>query len=194
VPGGAGDALGVRVRGAPDPAGTDRPATPHTLLAAARILAAKGKDRDAEFVLGRIVREYPAFVPAYVELSELYLRKRRVDQAVSILCQGTKTMPNDPVLRNNLGMCWLLKNSYQRAFSEFQAAAGCDPDDARYRANMALALGMMGRYDEALALYRQVVTEMEAHENLAIIGEARRDPSFAARQWALVQSLGVEDE
>ena len=189
-----GDSAGAHPEDASWDRGTDRPATPQTLLAAARIFAAKGQDRDAEFVLRRIVSEYPGFVPAYVELAELYVRHRRMDQAVDVLCKAVTKVPRDPVLRNNLGMCYLLKSDHDRALLEFQAAVGVDPNDARYRANMALALGMMGRYDEALSLYRQIVTEIECHENLAVIGEARRDPSFAAREWALVQELRIQEK
>ncbi|MGB6909635.1 MAG: tetratricopeptide repeat protein [Methyloceanibacter sp.] len=72
-------------------------------------------------------------------------------------------------------MCMLVGDRYGEALSMFSEAAGIMPEDARYRANMAVALGMMGRYAEALSLYEQIMSSSDAHHNLAILREARND-------------------
>ncbi|MHC5161543.1 MAG: hypothetical protein ACYSO4_00240 [Planctomycetota bacterium] len=36
---------------------------------------------------------------------------------------------------------------------------------------MATALALMGRYDEALSLYRQILPEQQARENVRILKE-----------------------
>ena len=38
---------------------------------------------------------------------------------------------------------------------------------------MAAALGMMGRYEEALALYRQAIPERDAQHNIGVLHRAR---------------------
>jgi hypothetical protein len=64
--------------------------------------------------------------------------------------------------------------------------------DARYRGNMALALGMLGRYEESLSLYQQVVSPSDAHFNLAVICDARKDPARAEQEYKLaVDASGV---
>lgn len=153
----------------------DRPPTAKTLYTFARLLAAQGKDAECQFVLRRVIEEHPRYLPAYCELAELHLRHRGVEDAIATLSAGLGVSPQDPILLNNLGMCWMLKGDYDKALSMFTPAAAIAPQDARYRANMAASLGMMGRYDEALSLYQQVVPTTEAYYNLSVLCEARND-------------------
>ena len=161
--------------------GADRPPTPRALYAMAGILAGQGRDAECEPVLRRIVREHPRFLPAYCDLAELALRHRRADDAIETLSAGLRLAPRDPILLNNLGMCWILKREYGDALGVFTRAAGIMPQDARYRANMAVSLGMMGRYEESLSLYQQVVPTPDAHHNLGVIRRARGDLFAAIR-------------
>jgi len=71
-------------------------------------------------------------------------------------------------------MCHLLKGDYDDALEQFTQASAVG-DDRRYRANMAVALGMLGRYNESMALYEQIVGEEDAKHNLRVIIEARKD-------------------
>lgn len=154
-------------------AGADRAPTARTLYATARLLAAQRRDSQCESLLTRIIREHPAFMPAYCELAELRVRQRRVDEAVATLRAAQRQSPGDPVVINNLGMCAMLKGEYQEALDLFTQAVAKVPDNARYRANMAAACGMLGRYEEALALYRQTVSEADAQHNLGVLHRAR---------------------
>ena len=163
----------------------DRPPTASTLYRMARVLTATGKDAEAEAVLLSCRERYPAFRPAFLDLAGLYVRHGKLDGAIDVLEQGLQRAPRDPILRNDLGMCWLFKGRYQQALDEFALAADAAPDDARFRANQALAAGMLGRYDEALALYRQVMPAPEAHYNLALVCEARADHERAEQEYTL---------
>jgi Flp pilus assembly protein TadD len=95
-------------------------------------------------------------------------------------------------MTNNLGMCWLMRGDYAKASEEFTRACGLAPQNARYRSNLAVALGMMGRYDESLALFAQVVPAGTAHYNLYVICQARKDPSRASREYALAEEGGFQ--
>lgn len=46
-------------------------------------------------------------------------------------------------------------------------------ENARYRANTAVALGLMGRDEESLSLLRKVLPEGQAEHNLQVLREAR---------------------
>ena len=72
---------------------------------------------------------------------------------------------------------------YKRALEFFTKAAAADPDNARYRANMAMSVGMLGRYDEALTLYMQILSPADAHFNLGVICEARDDLDRAFEEY-----------
>jgi tetratricopeptide (TPR) repeat protein len=158
----------------------DRPPTLKTLYVMAKLYASRGKDAEAEAALQRVIAENPTFIPAYCEMAEAQLRQRRTDDAIKTLNSGLKASPRDAILLNDLGMCHLLKNDYANALSAFKLALSVRPDDERYCSNAAVALGMLGRYDEALAAYAAILPPADAHYNLGVICESRRDPERAA--------------
>ena len=176
-------------------AGADRAPTPKTLYAMARIFAAQGRDAESQFVLERVLVIDPSFMPAYCDLAELHMRYGQVDQAVRVLKVGLDISPRDPVLLNNLGMCCFFNHDWPGASEHLTEAVAISPYNTRYRTNLGLALGMMGRYEESLALYEQVVAPGKAQYNLALICEARGDADGAARARAKARELGyVPDE
>ena len=172
----------------------DRGPTPRTLYAMSRILAAQHRDGECQRLLSQIIAESPNFMPAYNDLAELQMRQRRIDQAVSVLQAGLKRASNQPVLLNNLGMCNLLKGNYDEALKQFTAAAALVPDDSRFRANMATALGMLGRYEESLALYQQICAAADAHYNVAVLAEARHDSARATVEYDLAKNMEAAAE
>jgi Flp pilus assembly protein TadD len=152
-----------------DPFDPDRPPTAKTLYLMADILSAQGKDGEAEQLYNRIITQYPDFLPAYNDLSALQMRQRRIPEAMRTLEAGLKIKSDDPVLLNNMGMCCLIRKEYEKALSYFTEAAGLVPENTRYRSNTATALALLGRRDEALSLYRQILPEEEAMENIRIL-------------------------
>ncbi len=151
----------------------DPPPTPKALYAMARILGKQGKDATCQLVLLRIIREHRNFIPAYNELAQLHVRQGALDNAVQTLLAGLHVVPNEPVLLNNLGMCWLLKKDYTGALENFTKAASLAPHNERYRSNLAVALAMAGRYEEALALFMQVLPLEDANHNMEVLAHAR---------------------
>ncbi len=171
--------------------GANRAPTPRTLYSLAKIFATQGKERQCRYVLVRIIREQPDFVPAYCELAELYMRQGQVQMAADTLKAARKQAPRDPVLMNNLGLCYLLRDEHADAETMFAAAAGERPSDARYRANLAVAIGMTGRYDEALLLFKQLMSEKDAYYNLGVICEARNDRQGALEAFDKCEEIHV---
>ncbi len=159
------------------------------MFALARLYKSQGRDAEAASVLARIIQDYPTFLPAYYELAEIQLRYQKTAEAMRVISAGLKVSPRDPILLNNLGMCLLLKQDFAAALVQFRKAAAVAPGDARYRANMAMALGMMGRYDESLALYSQILPPAEAHYNLAVLCEGRKDNQRASSEYAQAFSM-----
>lgn len=150
----------------------NQPPSAKTLYAMAEILAAQGRDSQCEFVLRRIIREHPQFTQAYNSLAELQMRQSRLNEAIETISCGLRVHPGDPILLNNLGMCWMIRREYEKALKMFTMAAGVLPENVRYRANMAVALGLMGRDEESLSLFKQVLPEDQAKHNLKILQEA----------------------
>lgn len=151
----------------------DQPPSAKTLYSMADILATQGKDSQCEFVLRRCMQEYPQFTPAYNSLAELQMRQGRVHEAVAVLSKALEIRPKDPVLLNNLGMCLLIRKEYDKALDQFTQAGGLVPENEKYRANMAIALGLLGRQEESLALLEQVLPQDKARHNAEVLRRAR---------------------
>ncbi|MHC4457656.1 MAG: tetratricopeptide repeat protein [Planctomycetota bacterium] len=165
----------------------DRPPTAKTLFAMADIFATQGRDSECELVLNRIIHEYPNFILAYNSLAELQMRHGRINKAIETITSGLRIRSEDPVLLNNLGMCRMIRRDYGKALDMFTKAAGIMPENARYRANMAVALALMGRYDESLSLFKQVLPEEQASQNVSVIRKVRKnaEQDSAAKPGAL---------
>jgi tetratricopeptide (TPR) repeat protein len=172
------------------PVNGDRTPNAKTLYSMSKIMVSRSKDGEAESILSKLIHEHPDFMPAYEDLAELYLRHDRIDSAIEVLKSGVKSSPQDAVLWNNLGMCRMVQKQYGEALTCFTNAAAGEPRDARSRANLAVALGMLGRYDESLALYLQILSPAEAHHNLGVLCEARKDNTRALQEFATSESLG----
>ncbi|MCE5325967.1 MAG: tetratricopeptide repeat protein [Planctomycetaceae bacterium] len=169
--------------------GAKRPPSARTLLAMARILIAQGRDQKGQFVLDKIVQEYPQCSEAYVELAELHMRHRRVDVAITTLQQGLMNARNDPVLLNDLGVCWIFRTQYNAAETVFRQAAAAAPGNTRYQGNLAMAIAMQGRYEEALSIYTKILAQSDAHTNIAVIAQSRNDTLRAKRECAIAEEL-----
>lgn len=169
--------------------GADRPPTAKTLYALARLMDAQGKRAECEVVLGRTIQRFPEFSPAYLDWASLKIKEGRPDDAIAIIQQGLDFSEDDPVLWNDLGMCRMIKCDYAHALEAFERAAAIEPAGRRYTCNAALALGMLGRYDDCLTAYEQVIGLARAHYNLAVICEARNDIERAGEEYAAARQL-----
>jgi Flp pilus assembly protein TadD len=159
----------------------DRPPTAKTLWAIADILATQGRDKECQYVLKRIINENPGFMPAYNSLAELQMRQGQTNMAIQTLQDGLRADPQDPILLNNLGMCWVVRRDNEAALEMFTRAAGIMPENRKYRANMAVVLGLMERDEEALSLFNQVLPVELANQNLAVLQNTQdnEEPSWS---------------
>lgn len=154
-----------------DSARDPRP-TARTLATMATILTSQGKFSESEALLRKAIQEHPEYVPAYDHLAELYMHVGNTELAILTLSAGLEQNPDNPRLLNNLGMCWLVRKDYEKALEAFVKSAGLAPNKAKYRSNMAVALAMLGRYEEARSLFEQVMTAKESEHNLRVLREA----------------------
>jgi len=176
-------------RSAPPQLHEDSAPRDEVLQAQARVFVERGEDDRAEQVLTTLIADYPGFLAAYNELSELYLRQGRRADAMDVLRAGLLMQPDDPVLLNNLGVCHLMEKDYELALERFRQASLATPDDARSRANRAAALGMMGRLDEAREVYDDLMQPWNVHYNMAVLCEALGLDERAQEEFARAEKL-----
>lgn len=167
----------------------NNPPTTRTLYATAEILATQGRDSECEYVLRKIIQDNPTFLPAYNSLAELQMRRGQTNAAIETLQHALVINSEDPVVLNNLGMCWIVHRNYEKALKMFTEAAGIIPENMRYRSNMAVALGLMGRDEESLSLFKQVLPEDQANHNLDILREARSSKKPASERISQSQHI-----
>ena len=149
------------------------PPSASTLQMTGRILAAKGLYDQAEFVLTRLIQDYPEDLAAYTELAEILVAQGRILDGVRILELGMTRLPNNAVLLNDLGMCRLLQRDLPGATKAFQGAMAADPGDSVYIGNCALVAALHGDEKQAQLLWSRVASPDEVRANLALAREAK---------------------
>lgn len=78
------------------------------------------------------------------------------DQANTAYGYARQLEPRHPELLADMGYAAYLQQDYAAAEQLLQAALEERSDNARARSNLALVVGCQGRYDESLALFREV--------------------------------------
>jgi len=147
-----------------------------TLFVMGQMFAAKGKTAPAEQFFRQAIAEQEAFLPAYSDLAKLLVTSGKIDEALQIIENGLQHGPDSPVLLNNKGICLLLKKQYPDALATFQRAAAVSSSPL-YRANEALALGIIGKEQEARSAFTAIMSDRDAEHNIAIV-RTMRDPQI----------------
>ena len=74
--------------------------------------------------------------------------------------------PNDPSVLSNLGMSYLLTKDLKTAETYLRSAAGQPGADSGVRQNLALAVGLQGRFDEAERIASAELSPAQAQDNV----------------------------
>lgn len=77
--------------------------------------------------------------------------------------------PNEPSVLSNLGMSYLLAKDLKTAETYLRSAAEQPGADSSVRQNLALAVGLQGRFQEAESIARQELTPEQAEANVAYL-------------------------
>jgi Flp pilus assembly protein TadD len=77
--------------------------------------------------------------------------------------------PNEPTVLSNLGMSYLLADDLKTAETYMRSAAAAQGADSRVRQNLALVVGLQGRFEEAEQIARQELSPEQAEANAAYL-------------------------
>jgi Flp pilus assembly protein TadD len=78
-------------------------------------------------------------------------------------------MPNEPSVLSNLGMSYVLTGDLRTAETYMRQAAGQPNADSRVRQNLALVVGLQGRFPEAEQIARRELSPQQADANVAYL-------------------------
>jgi Flp pilus assembly protein TadD len=108
----------------------------------------------------------------------------RHDEARRYYESALKIVPGEPSVLSNLGLSYVLSKNLPKAEEALRQAYASGRADARVRQNLALAVGLQGRFAEAETIARADLPPDEAAANVAYLKQmlARKDnPRTAAR-------------
>jgi Flp pilus assembly protein TadD len=136
-----------------------------------RALADVGNFQQALDVLGR------AHTPEHPDWRILSAQGAVLDQmgrhteAQRYYETALKIVPEEPTVLSNLGLSYALSKDLPRAEATLKRAAKGDHVDPRVRQNLALVVGLQGRFAEAESIARADLPPEEAAANVAYLRE-----------------------
>jgi Tfp pilus assembly protein PilF len=127
------------------------------------------------------------FIPAYVNIADLYRAQGRDAEGERILREGLKVAPKSAMLHHALGLALVRLKRIDDAIAELDRAAALEPGNARFAYVYAVALDSMGKRDRAMAKLKQALAahpnDRDILEALASFHQARGE-SAAAKKYA----------
>jgi Flp pilus assembly protein TadD len=105
--------------------------------------------------------------------------QRRHAEAQQLFLHVLEREPRNAALLADLGYCYFLQGQLVKAESALLKATTLEPSNQRYRNNLGLVVGHLGRHEEALDLFRKAGSEADAQYNLAFIYAAQERPMEA---------------
>jgi Flp pilus assembly protein TadD len=91
----------------------------------------------------------------------------RYEEARQYYSSALKIVPGQPLVLSNLGLSYVLSKELPKAEETLRRAQGLAPTDLRVRANLALVVGLQGRYAEAEKIVKADLPPAEAAANVA---------------------------
>lgn len=147
----------------------DYPKDREVLAAYGKALAADGELEPALDAVRRAqTPEYPDWRLLSAEAAILD-QLGQPDQARSLYRRALDLKPDEPSVLSNLGMSYLLQGDLKSAEIYMNKAAAAPGADSRVRQNLALVLGLQGRFDEAERIARQELSPQQAEANVAYL-------------------------
>lgn len=138
-------------------------------IAYAKALSSDGKFTQALTIIEQTIR------PDRPDWNALLVKGAILDQmgehaiARQIYGQALVIAPGRASLEANLGLSYAMTNDLRQAEQHLRKAVSMRDATSQIRQNLALVLGLQGRFDEARAIYAQTLPADEVEANMAYI-------------------------
>jgi Flp pilus assembly protein TadD len=93
----------------------------------------------------------------------------RHEEAQRYYASALRTVPEEPSVLSNLGLSYALSKDLRRAEETLRRASALGSSDKRVRQNLALVVGLQGRFQDAEAIARAELPPDQAAENVAYL-------------------------
>ena len=127
---------------------------PESLTALANFYGGRGALQQAEVSYRQAITQHPWFVPAYVNLADLYRSQRQDEKGEDILRVALTERPEQGGVHHALGLLLIRGQRYVEATRHLGEAAKLEPGNSRYMYVYALAQQKIGDTKCALSTLR----------------------------------------
>ena len=128
--------------------------------------AASGNGAAAEKAYREALKLAPAFVPALLNLADLYRANNLDEQAVPLLERAVSLAPADAAPQHALGLLLIRQRQLDAAVIHLRQATNLDPRNARYAYVYAVALWETGERQPAVATLEAALKEHPGDRDL----------------------------
>lgn len=147
----------------------EHPKDREVLAAYGKALAAAGQLEPALDAVRRAqTPEYPDWRLMSAEASIVDQLGNR-EKARELYRKALDIQPNEPSVLSNLGMSYVLEGDLKSAENFLKTAVGQPGADSRVRQNLALVVGLQGRFGEAEQIASQDISPDQAKANVAYL-------------------------
>jgi Flp pilus assembly protein TadD len=105
-----------------------------------------------------------------------------------------KIVPNEPGVLANLGLSYALDRKLPQAEATLRLAASQPGADVRVRQNLALVLGLQGKYAEAEAMARRDLSPVDAGQSVASLKQMAQVQAAPGKRRAVMASKASQQD
>jgi predicted CXXCH cytochrome family protein len=122
--------------------------------------------KEAEAAYNKAIEIDPNFVPAYINLADLYRAQNRDAEGKQLILQAIKIQPDNGSLHHAYGLLLVREKRLTDALNALKKAIDLDPRNTRYRYVYAVALESAGRPNEGLQILETTHAGWPADRNV----------------------------
>lgn len=138
-------------------------------IAYAKALTAAGRFEQSLSVIGNVLRpDAPDWNALLVQGATLDQMGRH-EEARRIYAQAAVIAPGEASIETNLGLSYAMTNDLTRAEQHLRRAVQMRGANGQTRQNLALVVGLQGRFTEARALYSAELPPEQVESNMAYV-------------------------
>lgn len=154
------------------------------------VYAERGETAKAEQAFRQALKLQPDFVPAYINLADVYRSLGREEDAEKLIDEGIAAVPANGSLLHAKGLTLVRQNRQQEALGWFERAHRADTANPRFAYVYAVALHSAGQDEQARKVLEGALQASPYEASLlSMLASMERDSGHAAQARGYAQRL-----
>jgi len=142
---------------------------PDIEVAYAKALSASGRFDQALNVVDDAINPAQPNWNALLVKGAILDQSGRNDEARALYTQALLSAPNEASLEANMGLSFAMSNDLAQAEQHLRKAAAMQHATSKIRQNLALVIGLQGRFDEARKLFAAELPPEQVESNMSYV-------------------------